>query len=152
VTVATSTSTDEKTNVERIRAFLAVWDNRPLQQSQIEQFIAPDYVDNTRPQSDPTLTDREVLIGLSNTLALGFADGRHHLILVEAVSASRVLVYWRFTGTHTGTFFGIPATNQQVDFIGTDLFTLRDGKIIEHYHVEELLKAMTQLGVVPPPM
>jgi predicted ester cyclase len=150
--VTIAPSIDEKKNVEYVRAFLAAWDSRPLDLSEIEQFVAPEYVDNTRPQSDPTLTDREVLIGLSNMLAIGFPDGKHHVMLVEPVSPNRVLVYWRFTGTHTGTFFGIPATHQQVDFKGTDLFTLRDGKIVEHYHIEELLKAMAQLGVIPPTM
>jgi predicted ester cyclase len=148
VNSATPTHTDEKDHQEQVKQFLAAWDVRPFDQSQLERFIAPDYVDHTRPQSDPALSDRDVLIGLGHTTASGFPDGRHKVILIEPVSDSRILVYWQFTGTHTGTFFGIPATGRRVEFVGTDLFTLRDGKITQHYHVEELLKVMTQLGVV----
>jgi predicted ester cyclase len=135
-------------HLERVRQFLAAWDQRPFDRSAIEQFVAADYTDHTRPQSDPALADSAVLLGLSEMIATGFPDGRHEVTLAEPVGPDRVLVYWRFTGTHGGPFFGIPATGRQVDFVGTDLLTIRDGKIVEHRHVEELLKALSQLGVV----
>jgi|GEM_PF-1857022 len=139
---------DSSANLERVRQFLASWDRRPVDVAQIGQFISPEYVDHTRLQSDPSLSDREVLIGLSHALAAGFPDGVHHLSLIELVGPDSVLVYWRFTGTHTGTFFGISPTGRQVDFVGTDLLTLRDEQIVEHRHVEELHKAFAQLGLM----
>lgn len=132
-------------NVERVKQFFAAWDVRPLDQDQIELFIASDYMDHNRPPSDPALPDRAVLLGLTRALATGLDDGIHRITLVEAVGLDKVLVYWRFTGTHTGELFGIPPTGRQVDIVGTDLLTLRDGQIVEHRHVEELQKLFEQL-------
>ena len=139
---------DAAARAERVRQFLAAWDRRPFDPAAVEPFVAPDYRDHNRPQSDPALSDRQVLLWLSTMLAEGFPDGRHEIILAEAVGQDQVVVYWRFTGVHQGPFFGIAATGRPVDFVGTDLLTLRNGQIVEHRHVEELFKAFAQLGVV----
>lgn len=138
-------------NVERVQRFMALWDSRPFDPHALAQFIAHNYIDHTRPQSEPHLSDRDVLLALSQALAAGFADGVHQLTVIEPVGTDRILVYWRFTGSHTGEFFGIPSTGRKVDFVGTDLLTLQDGRIVEHRHVEELHKAFAQLRVQSSP-
>ena len=57
--------------------------------------------------------------------------------------------YWQFKGTHTGTFFGIPATGKDVDVIGATLVTMRDGKIAEEQDFMDNLEFMRQLGIIP---
>jgi predicted ester cyclase len=49
------------------------------------------------------------------------------------------------TGRHTGEFLGVPATGRPVDFKGMDVLRVRDGRIVEHRHVEQLLQAMQQI-------
>jgi len=148
-TAATLTALQAR-NIDQVRAFYALWDQRPLTPAAIAESIALTFHDHNRPQSDPSHTDREVIVGLSSMIAEGFADGIHQIEVLEAVGADRVLAYWRFTGTHTGMFFGIPATGRQITFCGTDLFTLHDGLIVEQRHVEELFQAMGQLGIISP--
>ena len=54
-----------------------------------------------------------------------------------------------FTGTHTGEFAGIPATNKSVRLEMIDRVRTRDGKAVEHWGVSDDLGMMTQLGVIP---
>jgi len=37
---------------------------------------------------------------------------------------------WRFTGTHTGEAFGMPASGRRVEAVGTTWQTLRDGRVV----------------------
>ncbi|MFM6954456.1 MAG: ester cyclase, partial [Sphingobacteriaceae bacterium] len=57
--------------------------------------------------------------------------------------------YWRFTGTHTGVFFGIPATNKKVDVIGCTIAKIVNGKITEEQDFFDNLEFFQQLGLIP---
>src|SRR5512146_29040 len=54
-----------------------------------------------------------------------------------------------FTGTHTGEFRGLPATNQRVEFNGMAFFRIANGKIVARWGVEDHLRMMQQLGYRP---
>ena len=62
----------------------------------------------------------------------------------------KLVKYWNFKGTHTGVFFGIPATNKTVSLDGTTLVRMQDGKIAEERDFFDNLDFMTQLGLMPP--
>ena len=47
------------------------------------------------------------------------------------VGANAVAWEWTFSGTNTGTWGGIPATNQHIQLKGFSLMRLRDGKIAQ---------------------
>jgi steroid delta-isomerase-like uncharacterized protein len=47
------------------------------------------------------------------------------------VSPDAVAWEWTFSGTHTGTWGGVPATNQQIRLKGFSLLRLRNGKIVQ---------------------
>jgi steroid delta-isomerase-like uncharacterized protein len=53
------------------------------------------------------------------------------------------------TGTHTGVFYGIPATGKRVEFTGIYIVRIADGKIVEHWGEEDAVSLLTQLGVMP---
>jgi steroid delta-isomerase-like uncharacterized protein len=55
----------------------------------------------------------------------------------------------RMTGTHTGSFMGIPATGKQVSFTGIYIARIEDGKIVEHWGEEDSVSLLTQLGAMP---
>jgi steroid delta-isomerase-like uncharacterized protein len=46
------------------------------------------------------------------------------------VGTDAVAWEWTFTGTNTGTWGGIPATNQHIQLKGFSLMRLRDGRIV----------------------
>ena len=60
-----------------------------------------------------------------------------------------VVVYWDFKGTHTGVFFGIPATGRKVDIEGVTLIRMENGKIAEERDFLDNLEFMQQLGIIP---
>ena len=62
----------------------------------------------------------------------------------------KLVKHWNFTGTHTGVFFGIPATGKTVNIDGVTLVRMANGKIAEERDFMDNLDFMTQLGLIPP--
>ncbi|MCY7311533.1 MAG: ester cyclase [Chitinophagaceae bacterium] len=63
----------------------------------------------------------------------------------------KLVKHWNFKGTHTGLFFGIPATGKPVDLDGATIVKMVNGKIAEEQDFFDNMDFMTQLGLVPPP-
>lgn len=61
----------------------------------------------------------------------------------------RVVVRWRSSGTHSGSFMGMPPTNRSYSISGIDIHRLSDGRMAEHWHVVDQLSQLQQLGVLP---
>jgi steroid delta-isomerase-like uncharacterized protein len=61
------------------------------------------------------------------------------------LEAARTIV----SGTHTGEFMGVPATNNSVEFESIDIIRVRDGKVAEHWGLTDVMALMQQLGAVP---
>ena len=61
----------------------------------------------------------------------------------------KVVARITMTGTHTGDFWGIPATGKRVEFTGMYMVRIADGKIIEHWGEEDGVSLLQQLGVLP---
>lgn len=119
---------------------------RPVDPEVLRRYFAPDFVDRNRPAGFDGLSDRDTIVTLLTGLADAFPDGQHRLERVERVGRDEVLVYWRFTGTHTGSpFLGTPAAGATVDFVGFDLFRVDRGRFVEQNHVEDLLTLTNQL-------
>jgi predicted ester cyclase len=60
----------------------------------------------------------------------------------------RVIARIRATGTQTGKFNEMQATNKRIDVLGFDEARFKDGKIVEHWSVVDRLELMKQLGIV----
>ena len=61
----------------------------------------------------------------------------------------KLVKHWNFEGTHTGVFFGIPATNKKVNVDGVTLVEMRNGKIAKERDFIDNLEFMQQLGLIP---
>ena len=62
---------------------------------------------------------------------------------------NKLVKHWNFKGTHTGVFFGIPATGKKVDLDGVTLVRMDHGKIAEERDFFDNLEFMQQLGLIP---
>lgn len=62
---------------------------------------------------------------------------------------NKLVKHWNFKGTHTGNFFGIPATGKTVSLDGVTLVRMSNGKIAEERDFFDNLDFMTQLGLMP---
>lgn len=63
----------------------------------------------------------------------------------------KLVKHWNFKGTHTGDFFGIPATGKAVDLDGSTIVLMRNGKIATEQDFYDNMDFMTQLGLMPAP-
>ena len=70
----------------------------------------------------------------------------------EQVSeGDKVATRFEWTGTHQGTFLGVPATGRFVRVWGMVIDRLEQGRIKDTRIIMDILGLMIQLGVVPSP-
>jgi predicted ester cyclase len=61
-----------------------------------------------------------------------------------------VSVIGRFSGTHTGTFMGIPATGRSFADVPIHItYRVKGGKIVDHWMLVDNAALMQQLGLMP---
>ncbi len=63
----------------------------------------------------------------------------------------QLVKHWRFTGKHTGDFFGIPATGNTVDLEGVTIAKMKNGKVVQEQDFLDSSIMMQQLGLVSNP-
>ncbi|MFD1557490.1 ester cyclase [Paraburkholderia silviterrae] len=114
-------------------------------EAQARDALAADFTDHTLPPGRPQ--------GVAGPLAAskvfhGAVPDVHADVVQMIVTGDRVVSHMRFTGHFTGTFNGVQGKGQPVDFIATDIYRIRDGKIADNWHLEDNLTFLQQLGVV----
>ena len=62
------------------------------------------------------------------------------------VSGDRVIVRGEASGTPVGTFMGVVGSGKSFRIMSIDVHTIRDGKMIRAYHVEDWMGATRQLA------
>ena len=61
------------------------------------------------------------------------------------VAENKIIVLGEASGTPTGTFFAILPTGRSFTTISIDVFTIKNGKLSQAYHVENWAGAMAQV-------
>ncbi len=74
----------------------------------------------------------------------GFSD-QVFTILEVVGQGDRLVKHWHFKGTHTGNFFGMPASGNKLDLSGTTMVTMRDGKIAREQDFFDMMSMVNQL-------
>ena len=64
------------------------------------------------------------------------------------VAVDRVVTHLCFKGHFTGTWKEVKGQGQPIDFIGTDIYRIANGKIAENWHLEDNLTLLQQVGIV----
>lgn len=93
------------------------------------------------------------LAGLKDVLRgmrAAFPD-MHWKIEEQITEGDKVLTRFEWTGTHRGTFLGVPATGRPVKVWGMVIDRMVEGKIKDTRILMDALGLMMQLGVFPPP-
>ena len=57
---------------------------------------------------------------------------------------------YRYEGTHTGNFFGYPATGNAFAMRSIHIWLVKDGRFVEHWDELNTLDIFSQVGAVPP--
>ena len=112
----------------------------------LDETLSDDYIDHTNPPGWPLGREgHRQILALYHAAFLDF----HYDIEHEVAEGNMVVVRGTYTGTHTGEFFGIPATGVQITTTGTHLWRIANNQIVEHWCNNDDLGVMRQLGVVP---
>jgi steroid delta-isomerase-like uncharacterized protein len=88
--------------------------------------------------------------GLIGAFRTGFPDW-HCQIDDFVVEGDKVVNRWSAKATHTGNFYGIPATGKPVVVEGITIHQVADGRIVADWSQTDQLVLMQQLGVAPGP-
>jgi steroid delta-isomerase-like uncharacterized protein len=62
----------------------------------------------------------------------------------------KVFVVCNWFGTHRGEFMGVPATGKPIRVRTAEVLRIQDGRIAEHWDVEDQMEMMLALGMLAP--
>ena len=114
----------------------------------VDELVADDFVDHSPPPDVPP--DKAGMKQIVEMFRSAFPD---LIVTVEDMVAEgdKVAVRVVTHGTHQGELMGIAATGRTVAFNEQHFVRISNGKLVEHWGVEDNLGMMQQLGAVPEP-
>ena len=128
-------------NTQLINDFYRFWETADEQL--LEKTVSKEVVDYDK---DPRFEGSayEGLLYLAGAVQ-GLSDMRHNLTQVHDLGEGKFMVRWEASANHTGDLFGVPASGKTAYFNGHDIFRIENGKIVELWHIEQLLQLMAQV-------
>ena len=140
----------EKKNIQTIRQLRQAVNTGDV--SRVHEFISPQYF-NHESQIDlvrSKLTGPDEFIDTVRNLRNAF-DNLHYEEQEIIASDDKVAQIVTVTGKHTGNFFVIPPTGNNISYQAVHIYRIgEDGKVVEHKSIRDDLTFMNQLGVVGP--
>jgi steroid delta-isomerase-like uncharacterized protein len=113
---------------------------------QADELVAVDFV-----ELDPLPGQRQGREGLKEIIGMlrtAFPD-MNWVVDETVASGDKVVTRFTWTGTHRGTFLGIPATSRSVRVKGVVIDRLVGGMMTDSRILMDNLSMMQQLGVIP---
>lgn len=142
-----STTTDPV--AANITAYSRVWDEI-MNRGKLEMFNDSNFTkDVVMHSSSSDVVGIDSMKAYYANFLTGFSNIQFNIKDVFG-QGEKLVKHWNFKGTHTGLFFGIPATGKTVSLDGTTLVRMAKGKIAEERDFYDNLDFMTQLGLIPP--
>ncbi|MCZ8518538.1 ester cyclase [Paenibacillus caseinilyticus] len=130
--------------VQAAQRFYGFWDTG--REDLLPQTVVPHFIDHTLPKGRPQ--GPEGLAFASRGFRQAVPD-LHCIIEELTVAGDRVTARLSFTGTHTGEFAGAKATGKPIRFMAIDMLRIKEGKLVEDWHLEDNLTFMQQIGAIP---
>ena len=112
----------------------------------IDELIADDLIEHEEfPGIEP---NKEGVKQFFTMFRSAFPDLRleAHEILVDG---DLVCARATTSGTHDGEFMGLPPSGKRFEIHGFDMVRMRDGQVVEHWGVFDMMTMMQQLGAIP---
>lgn len=147
ITACNSADKQLQTN---IKMYTQVWDDI-VNKGEIDKINTTYFDENVIVVSSP-----ENIVGIVGFKAYyqnfltGFSDIKFTVIQVFGQD-DNIVKHWSFKGTHTGDFFGIPATGNSVDIEGVTIAKMKDEKISQEQDFMDNTVFMQQLGIASSP-
>jgi predicted ester cyclase len=93
---------------------------------------------------------REGIKAIASAMRKGFPDIKF-TIDHQIAEGDFVVSYLTVSGTHKGEIFGMPATGKHATWAEAHFVKLVNGKMTEHWGVQDQLGMLRQLGLAPAP-
>ena len=112
--------------------------------SVFNEIIAPDFINHTAPEGSPKGPEG-VIYFFNHLLKPSFPDLKV-IIHDQVAEDDKVTTRKSFHATHTGTFFGIKASNKPVVMDVIDIIKLRNAQFVEHWGILDMQSVLTQIS------
>ena len=111
----------------------------------LKELLAPEYLCYIPSRSTKSLS-RDEYVEIIKTFRNAFPDINWKILELIPVG-DRVIMRYIGRGTHKGEYRGIPATGNHIEYGGTALFRIENGKVVEEMADNDTLGIMLQLGM-----
>ena len=134
----------QESNVERMQFFVAQVQERGRLEL-IDGLVHPDFRNHTVEQGQ-----RDDRAGIGETVAaMHEAFSGLQIEMLHCVGDGEfVATHKMFRGRHTGSWFGLPASGNAVEFRVMDLVRFRGGQWVEHWAVADAVNLLRQIGAL----
>jgi len=133
---------------DNLKMYETVWDDI-INKREIDKINETNFDNNIT-----LITAPENIVGIQDfkdyyqNYLTGFSEVAFTIVDVFG-QGDKIVKHWNFKGTHTGEFFGIPASGKKVDIDGVTLVKIKDGKIVQEQDFLDNLSFYQQLGLIP---
>lgn len=126
-----------------LAAFYQAFNDHDL--DRLDLVLAADIVDH-----HPGPGQTPGIVGLKDSLREFRAAFPDMEVVNQAVviDGDLAMVRSRCRGTHLGELRGLPPSGATVDFTAIDNWRIRDGRLVEVWHVEDIVRMLVQIGVL----
>jgi predicted ester cyclase len=141
--VVTTAMADDAANAALARKFYEAINSRNL--DALDAIVSKDFMDH---MADPQ--QAHGVDGLKQSLAPFLASSSDLKFVNDPVIAKGefVTVVDTISGTNDGEIMGMQPTKKSFEFSAIDIWRVKDGKLAEAWHVEQMLQMMMQIGVI----
>jgi steroid delta-isomerase-like uncharacterized protein len=123
--------------------FAAVWNDGDLEPFDTD-VVSDDYV--LHHQTNDTYSVDELRVAWAEWYK-AFPDLSNEIEDVIA-TANRVVVRYRFSGTHRGETVGVPPTESEVETAGIVIFRVEEEQLLEAWALDDMHGLLEQLGAI----
>jgi ketosteroid isomerase-like protein len=137
-----------ESNKEIVRKIQEAWIRNP---DELDQYFAPDFVARSNvPGMPPGLAGAKA----ANQVFSSFFTERRAEILDLIAEGDRVVMRNRVTGINSKgvPWLGAESNGSPYDFESWSIYTLRDGKVVEHVGITDTYLFAVQTGAIKPPV
>jgi predicted ester cyclase len=138
-------STQSDAVVQSARRYAAFWNTGDDAYAKLA--LSPEFLDRTLPDGRPQGPAGPLQASKGFRAAV---PDLHADIDDLVVAGDRASVHLHFHGHFTGRFQNLKGNGQTVDFQAFDLYRVKDGRIVENWHLEDSLTLLKQLGAMKP--
>jgi ketosteroid isomerase-like protein len=135
-------------NKEIVRKIQAAWNSNAI--DELDQYFAPDFTAHSNaPGMPPGIAGAKA----ANAKTREFLPDRKTETVEMIADGDKVLVRNRVRGTNGNgvPWIGAAANGKPYDFESWSVYTIRDGKVVEHVGLNDMWRFAIQTGAVEPP-